>query len=99
MNDSHLPECLPQEDVADERLEDLVGRIEVSADDGAGDDDDDCPLDDLVLGGPLDLLELGDGPGNEPPKAAAWESARAGLPLPCLRSRAALPLAPARAAA
>src|SRR6185295_8367102 len=56
---------LPQENVADEGLEDLVGRVEVGADDHAGDDHDDRALHHLGAARPLDLLQLGPGLADE----------------------------------
>src|SRR5580765_6751368 len=70
MNDSHI-RGLPQQDVADEGLEDEICEPEVRADDRAGDDHDDRSLDDLALRRPLDLLELGPGLGDETLEAAA----------------------------
>src|SRR3954452_14846915 len=49
---------LAEEDVLDEPSEDLVGAPEVDADDDAGDEHDDRPLDQLRLRRPLDLLQL-----------------------------------------
>src|SRR4051794_39462312 len=66
----------------DERLHDEVDAPEVQADDGAGDDDDHRAGDDLLLTGPLDLLELRDALADEADHAAAVVS---GV---CLRLRA-----------
>jgi hypothetical protein len=70
---------------------------EIGADDGAGDDDDDRPLDDLGLGGPLHLLQLGDRLADEAAEAAAGHAARAGLRLRGLRGGPHLLLARAGA--
>src|SRR5436853_82173 len=51
---------LAQEDVLDEPLEREVGDPEIGADDRAGDEHDDDALDQLLLAGPFDLLQLGD---------------------------------------
>src|SRR2546430_16481581 len=48
-----------EKDVLDEPLERLVGEEEVDADDQAGDQDDHGALDQLLLAGPLDLVQLG----------------------------------------
>src|SRR3954469_4137667 len=56
---------LPQQNLADELVEELVAEVEVRPDDHAGDDHDDRALDDLVLPGPLDLAELADRLGDE----------------------------------
>ena len=56
---------LPEQDVADQGLESLVGGEEVRADDGAGDEHDDRPLDDLSLARPFDLLQLAPGFADE----------------------------------
>src|SRR5947207_309157 len=58
-----------------ESFEDQVGDPRIRADDRARDDYDDRALDDLVLGRPLDLLQLGPGLGDEAPEAAAGDSA------------------------
>src|SRR5215203_1189836 len=79
---------LPQQDVADEGLEDEIREPEVRADDRAGDDYDDRSLDDLALRGPLDLLQLGPGLGDEAPEAPARHSPRPGLGLRWLGRRA-----------
>src|SRR6516162_295336 len=70
-----------QKDVLDETLEDLVGRVEVDADDDARDEDDDGPLDHLRLRRPFDLLQLAPRLGGEPPAARARHAARARLAL------------------
>ena len=44
---------------------DLVVDPEIGADDEAGDEHDDGALDDLVLAGPFDLLQLGDALADE----------------------------------
>jgi len=70
---------LPEEDVLDEPLEGEIGYPQVGADDDAGDQDDCDALDQLLLAGPLDLLELGGGLGDKPADAGArkmgWRSA------------------------
>src|SRR2546430_7907725 len=48
-----------EEDVLDKPLERLVGEKEVDADDQAGDQDDHGALDQLLLPGPFDLVQLG----------------------------------------
>src|SRR5215210_5220766 len=68
---------LSQENVADEGLEELVGGVEVGADDHAGDDHDDRALHDLGAARPLHLLQLGPGLADE--AAALALLAAAGL--------------------
>src|SRR6266516_1699092 len=68
-----MARALLQEDVLDEPTEDLVGQEKVDADDHAGDEYDDGALDQLLLAGPLDLLELTPG---LPDEAAAGQLAR-----------------------
>src|SRR5436190_15978279 len=70
---------LPQQNLADELVEELVAEVEVRPDDHAGDDHDDRALDDLVLPGPLDLAELADRLGDEPLRAGERQLAAAGL--------------------
>src|SRR6187200_1026349 len=78
-------ECLPalevQKDVLDEVRERKVGDPEVRADDGHRDDDDYRRREELVLTGPLDLLELGDRLRDKAPEAAPALAALAGLAL------------------
>src|SRR5581483_6526659 len=62
---------LLDQEAVDEVLPDLVVRPEISADDEAGDEDDDCALDQLLLPRPLDLLQLGDGLPEEAERAPA----------------------------
>jgi len=78
--------------VLDEPLEDLIRRVEVDAHDQAGDEDDDGALDDLRLGRPLDLLQLGPGLEGEAAAARARNAALASLGFDRLR-RADLSLA------
>ena len=63
-------------------LEDEVGGPEIDADDDAGDQHDDDALDQLRLGRPFDLLELGPGLADEawtpPPRAALGSCAGSG---------------------
>src|SRR6185312_11808480 len=56
---------LAEQNIADERLEELIGGVEIRADDRAGDDHDDRALDHLTTAGPLDLLELAPGLPDE----------------------------------
>src|SRR5581483_6338223 len=56
---------LPQQDLGHDVLPHGVVEIEVAADDQAGDQHDDGALDHLVLGRPLDLLQLGPGLRDE----------------------------------
>src|SRR3954469_11711645 len=79
---------LAEEDVLDEPSEDLVGAPEVDADDDAGDEHDDRPLDQLRLRRPFDLLQLA------PRLADEVEVART-----CVRRRARLRLGPPLGAA
>jgi hypothetical protein len=60
-----------QQDVLDEATEDLVGEEQVRARDQAGDQDDDGALDQLLLAGPVDLLQLAPRLLDEVPEAAA----------------------------
>src|SRR5438132_9892860 len=62
---------LPQEDVLDDALEDEIGAVEEHADDQTGDQHHDDALDELVLPGPLDLLQLTPRLGDEASDAAA----------------------------
>src|SRR5439155_2952550 len=67
---------LPEENLADELAEQLVGEVQVGADDDARDDDHHGGLDHLVLAGPLDLAELADRLADEPREAAARDLPR-----------------------
>src|SRR3989442_1368696 len=66
-----MPTALLEEHLLDDVLPDLVVQVEVRADDDAGDDHDDRPLNQLVLLRPLDLLELGPRLADEAEHAAA----------------------------
>src|SRR5919198_2266925 len=66
---------LPEEDVLDEPLECQVGEPEVRAYDHAGDQHDGGALDQLLLSGPLDLLQLGGGLADEAAEARARDLA------------------------
>src|SRR5919201_7155503 len=88
---------LVEEDPLDERLEREVGDPEIDAHDHARDQNDRRALDQLILGRPLDLLQLGPRLGDETTEAAPGRSAGAGLALGLLRRRADLRLALARA--
>src|SRR6185295_4625318 len=63
------------EHVLDESLEDEVTRVQEDADDHAGDQHDHNALDQLRLGGPFDLLELGNRLADE-----ACDASAAGCP-------------------
>ena len=67
--------ALLEKDVLDETTEDLVGDPEVDAHDDARDEDDDGALHNLLLPGPLDLLELAPRLADE---ASAGKLARRG---------------------
>src|SRR5512132_3494925 len=73
--------ALLEEDVLDEALEDLVGGVEVYADDQTGDQDDDGSLDHVRLARPLDLLQLGPALGDEPLRPASGHRAPTALAL------------------
>src|SRR6476660_8277161 len=60
---------LAQEDVLDDPLPHEVVHVQEDADDHARDQDDRGALDDLVLPGPVDLLELGPRLADEPAAA------------------------------
>jgi hypothetical protein len=66
---------LTEEDVLDEPLEGEIGEPEIRADDDARDQDDRDALDQLLLTGPLDLLQLGGGLADEAPNPGAWQAA------------------------
>ena len=51
----------------DEPLEGEIGEPQIGADDDAGDQDDRRALDQLLLGRPFDLLQLGDRLSDEAP--------------------------------
>ena len=61
----------------DEAPEDLVGEEQVRARDQTGDEDDGGALDQLLLAGPVDLLQLTPGLGHEVAEAAAGQVAAA----------------------
>src|SRR5918994_6631982 len=86
---------LPEQDDADEGLEQLVGSVQVGADDDARDQDDDRALDHLGAARPLDLLQLAPGLLDEAPALARL--AAAGLRRRGLHAGAHLRLARARA--
>jgi hypothetical protein len=60
-----LDGALLKKDVLDEPTEELVGDPKIDADDQAGDENDDRALDQLLLTGPLDLLQLAPGLTDE----------------------------------
>jgi hypothetical protein len=66
---------LTEEDVLDEPLESEIGEPEIRADDDARDQDNRDALDQLLLTGPLDLLQLGGGLADEAPDSGAWQAA------------------------
>src|SRR4249919_1381753 len=70
---------LPQQNLADELVEELVADVEVRPDDHAGDDHDDRALNHLVLARPLDLAELADRLGDEALRAGHRQLAAAAL--------------------
>src|SRR5690349_20040899 len=75
---------LSQEDVVDDGLPDLVVRVEIHADDDAGDQDDERALDQLLLARPLDLVQLAGRLADEVGRAEAVRLARR-LPLRACR--------------
>src|SRR5919198_6511795 len=66
---------LTEEDVLDEPLEGEVGEPEVGADDHAGDQDDGDSLNQLLLAGPFDFLQLGGSLADEAADARARDPA------------------------
>src|SRR5439155_24780969 len=66
---------LTEEDVLDEPLEGKIGDPQVGADDDTRDQHDRGALDQLLLAGPLDLLQLRRGLAYEAPEAGARKQA------------------------
>src|SRR5919204_1391051 len=93
----NITPSLLEEDVLHEAPEDLVGGVEVDADDEAGDEDDGGALDDLRLARPLHLLQLAPRLLDEALAASTGERAAPALTLDGLRGRADLRLARAGA--
>src|SRR5215467_8679985 len=79
---------LPQEDVLDEATEQLVAQEQVQTRDEAGDEDDRGALDQLLLSGPVDLLQLAPRLGDEAPDASARRAVAVARRLRGLRRRA-----------
>src|SRR5262245_56721546 len=75
------PLGLAEEDVLNEVLERDVGDPDVRPHDHARDEHDERALDDVRLGGPLDLLQLAPGFGDEALRAGVLLTAGAGLRL------------------
>src|SRR5205814_1205620 len=79
------------EDLFDKTLEHEIGAVQEDADDQTGDQHDDDALDQLILAGPFDLLQLAPRLGDEAPRATAGEGSRLAARLTSrrrLRSRA-----------
>src|SRR6187399_2468645 len=70
---------LPQQNFADELVEELVADVQVRPDDHAGDDHDNRALDHLVLARPLDLAKLADRLGDEALRAGQRQLTAADL--------------------